>query len=65
MRADADSLVAVLAEGGPASYAVLRDSAGSAGWPAERLEHAVADAWGDGRISIDHDDRLLALAHGP
>ncbi|MFP5370595.1 MAG: hypothetical protein ACLGI3_07585 [Actinomycetes bacterium] len=61
VRADADSLVAVLHDDGPAVYAVLRDSAAAAGWPGERLEHAVADAWGAGRIFVDGQDRIVAL----
>lgn len=61
MTEDADEVIGVLDTNGPRSLASLRDHPAFAGWPRARLERAVVEAWTTDRLSLDVEDRLVAL----
>ena len=58
---DRDLVVEVLRGGGPRSLSHLRELPAFAGWPSERVELAVVQAWSDSLLSVDADDQLIAL----
>lgn len=58
---DRDVVVNLLRRIGPRTITDLRDDASMAQWPETRVERAVIQAWADSRVTIDVEDRLVAL----
>lgn len=58
---DRDVVVDLLRRSGPRTIGALREERPLRQWPDARIEHAVVQAWADSRLSIDVEDRLIAL----
>lgn len=58
---DRDLVVLLLQRFGPRTLAGLYACAELADWQTIRIERAVVHAWSDSRLSVDREDRLVAL----
>jgi hypothetical protein len=58
---DRETVVHLLARFGPCTLRALGARPELSDWPFIRVERAVVQAWSDGVLSVDREDRLLAL----
>jgi hypothetical protein len=58
---DVAIVIDLLRRRGPRSLSQLCDALRGDSWSNERVEHAVIEAWSGNRLSVDRDDRLVAL----
>lgn len=58
---DVAVVVGLLRRSGPCPFAGLCDVLEQDHWSRDRVEHAVIEAWAQSQLSVDREDRLVAL----